>query len=423
MGHKSNHTLLPASLSYVISCVPRAVLKFVLPIKMNFSTAPGTAVFYAKLTSATTTMEMSSDNNPMARKPSSPSNLNTNTEESLSTRPSCRGKKRCQESAANDRNFLLENNKFDCSDDEKDVESTNTSTGRPKKGPRLEPSTIHHCDGSNVEDSESSTGGVASTSHSVASNMAPENEITFDQAFDNFNIHPDERKELIVEYKRMMARIKSPGYKVQGIDKIKKTLADLQPMQDVIYLYVRFARQLPSNFHVDSICSLLCIARQCNYKPYVFLTKVKTLEVRKTDGNFGISFWFYTRRTMDVDGVLLDQKFLGLKLTLRLLQSTVPRDDDSELMYDTWVSRMLPEDRTTFLTFKNRFCRDAKAFKKNLDINVLIYRCTVGTFLSFPANLCYHATVTVDTGDLHASSITNRCHFRDLLIFYPMEQG
>ena len=107
--------------------------------------------------------------------------------------------------------------------------------------------------------------------------------------------------------------------------KLKKTLADLQPMQDVICLYVRFARQLPSNFNTDAICSLLCISKQCNYKPYVFLTKVKTLEVRKTASKYGISFWFYTRDTKDVDGVLLEQKFLGLKYTLKLLQSTISR--------------------------------------------------------------------------------------------------
>ena len=69
-------------------------------------------------------------------------------------------------------------------------------------------------------------------------------------------------------------------------------------MQDVICLYMRFARQLPSNFNnINSICSLLCISKQCNYKPHTFLTNVKPLEVRKTPSNYGISFWFYTHNT------------------------------------------------------------------------------------------------------------------------------
>ena len=158
------------------------------------------------------------------------------------------------------------------------------------------------------------------------STVVPVNdEITFNQAFDNFHIHPNERKELISDYKKMMARYQSSGSDIQGFNEIQKTLADLQPMQDVMCLYVRFARQLPSNFHIDSICSLLCLSKQCDYKPYHFLTKVKTLEVRNTPSKYGFSFWFYTRNAKDVDGVLLEKKFLGLKFTLKLLESTITK--------------------------------------------------------------------------------------------------
>jgi len=49
--------------------------------------------------------------------------------------------------------------------------------------------------------------------------VAPANDITFNQAFDDFNIHPDERRELIVEYKKLMACFQSPELDVQGLKK------------------------------------------------------------------------------------------------------------------------------------------------------------------------------------------------------------
>lgn len=178
-------------------------------------------------------------------------------------------------------------------------------------------------DSNNSSEEDIDSIGDSHCTKTTTPSPAPINNVAFDEAFNNFTIPPEERTQLIADYKKVMARFDSPEFDVQGINEIKKTLSDLQPMQDVICLYVRFARQLPSNFNIDSICSLLCISKQCNYKPYIFLTKVKTLEVRKTPSSYGISFWFYTRNTKDVDGVLLEKKFLGLKYTLKLLQSTI----------------------------------------------------------------------------------------------------
>ena len=115
---------------------------------------------------------------------------------------------------------------------------------------------------------------------------------------------------------------------VDGIEEIKQTFQDLRRFNDVIYLYVRFARQQPaSNFNTDSLCSLLCVAKQTNIKPYVFLTKVKSLEIRNNLSKYGVSFSFITRNTKEINGVLLEKKFLGLKYTLKLLQSTVTKSE------------------------------------------------------------------------------------------------
>ena len=64
-------------------------------------------------------------------------------------------------------------------------------------------------------------------------------------------------------------------------------------------------------------------------KPYFFLNKVKSLELHKNNcSKYGIeSFSFVTRNTKDVDGIVLKKKFLGLKYTLQLLQSTVTKSE------------------------------------------------------------------------------------------------
>lgn len=94
-----------------------------------------------------------------------------------------------------------------------------------------------------------------------------------------------------------------------------------EPKRDIICLYVRWARQLPKNFALDSIATLLCLADQCNYTPLDFLLKVKTLNVSRSNTSYGISLSFDLKPTKD--GEALSKQFLGLSVTLALLQANI----------------------------------------------------------------------------------------------------
>ena len=152
-----------------------------------------------------------------------------------------------------------------------------------------------------------------STNTPCPSSLDHSQEITFNGAFDDVNIKTNEQSKLVTDFKRIMARFYHGDVEMEGVKEIKKTLDNLGPMNDIVYLYVRFACQLPtSNFNTDSLCSLLCISKQCNFKPYIFLSKVKSLEICNNHCKYGVLFSFVTQNSKDVDGVHLETKFLGL---------------------------------------------------------------------------------------------------------------
>jgi len=97
------------------------------------------------------------------------------------------------------------------------------------------------------------------------------------------------------------------------------------PKRDIICLYVRWGRQLRRNFNLDSIATLLCLSRQCGYKPFDFLRKVKTLSIiRNGQARYGVTFHFaIASNRKDVDEERLSKEFLGLSVTLSLLQEEV----------------------------------------------------------------------------------------------------
>ena len=113
-----------------------------------------------------------------------------------------------------------------------------------------------------------------------------------------------------------------------------------------------------------------------------------------------------------------------IPLTVRLFYTmiavpvnwNIPRDEASDIQYNDWMATMSLQERTRLATFQENFLRLAKVFMKDSNITVLIFRCSVGTFLSFPANICYHATVTMSLSSQTDSM--GKC--RDLLIVYPM---
>jgi hypothetical protein len=98
----------------------------------------------------------------------------------------------------------------------------------------------------------------------------------------------------------------------------------------------------------------------------------------------------------------------------------ITRDPASENCYNQWMASMSTEERTQLGNFRDNFLRSAKLFMKTSDIQLLTFKCSVGTFLSFPANLCYHATITVN---LSSASNGSKNKFRDILIVYPMIEG
>ena len=97
-----------------------------------------------------------------------------------------------------------------------------------------------------------------------------------------------------------------------------------EPQRDIICLYVRWARQLRRNFNLDSIATLLCLSRQCDYTPVNFLRKVKTLSIHKNQkAAYGVSFHFDIPNRKDINRERLNKEFLGLSVTLSLLQEQV----------------------------------------------------------------------------------------------------
>ena len=81
---------------------------------------------------------------------------------------------------------------------------------------------------------------------------------------------------------------------------------------------------------------------------------------------------------------------------------------------------MSTEERPKLEAFQDAIQWQAKVFTmKESNIDVLNFQCFVETFLPFPANICYHATSTVNLSNL--SEVCSK--FRDLQIVYPHQQA
>ena len=107
-------------------------------------------------------------------------------------------------------------------------------------------------------------------------------------------------------------------------DELIQLVRALEPKRDIMCLYVRWARQLRRNFNLDSIATLLCLSRQCNYTPVDFLRKVKMLSVYKNQqSSYGVAFQFDVHNRQDINKERLHKEFIGLSVTLALLQEQV----------------------------------------------------------------------------------------------------
>jgi hypothetical protein len=107
-------------------------------------------------------------------------------------------------------------------------------------------------------------------------------------------------------------------------DELIQLVRAWEPKRDIMCLYVRWARQLRRNFNLDSIATLLCLSRQCEYTPVDFLRKVKMLSVYKNQqASYGVVFQFNVPNRQDINKERLHKEFIGLSVTLALLQEQV----------------------------------------------------------------------------------------------------
>jgi hypothetical protein len=109
-------------------------------------------------------------------------------------------------------------------------------------------------------------------------------------------------------------------------EELTQLIRTWEPQRDIVCLYVRWSRQLKRNFNLDSIATLLCLSRQCGYTPLDFIRKVKTLTIVKhKKATFGLTFMFGTSNREDVNHERLNKEFIGLSVTLALLQEQVTK--------------------------------------------------------------------------------------------------
>jgi hypothetical protein len=84
-----------------------------------------------------------------------------------------------------------------------------------------------------VDDPTINNQSVSNTSpglrdHSLPSDHPPADDITFNGAFDDFNLDPREHNNLQTDWKRVLTRFHRCDPNVEGVEEINKTLKDLQ---------------------------------------------------------------------------------------------------------------------------------------------------------------------------------------------------
>jgi hypothetical protein len=178
-----------------------------------------------------------------------------------------------------------------------------------------------------ISDESEEAIGVANGEETTPEIEKNDGVVTVDEVFAHefsADISQAERQAIVKEYNRVMGRIFRNSHPLDeevGLAEIEKTIRELKPKEDIICLYVRFARQLPSNFHIDSMATVLCVAKQCNYSPYKFLNDVQTLLVCHSTCGYKLSFWFKPGKNEKQ----IENKFVGLSLTLKLLEATISK--------------------------------------------------------------------------------------------------
>jgi hypothetical protein len=93
----------------------------------------------------------------------------------------------------------------------------------------------------------------------------------------------------------------------------------------------------------------------------------------------------------------------------------VQQDSQSNALFHKWISIISSDNKRTVEVFMEAMEKSATATMK--ESRLLVYACKMGSFLSFPASTCLHATITPGLTDSNESCFI--C--RDLLIVHPLE--
>ena len=88
------------------------------------------------------------------------------------------------------------------------------------------------------------------------------------------------------------------------------------------------------------------------------------------------------------------------------------QDADSLRSFNEWMEKLSTGERLTVNAFLQDFDSQAKKHMRLESVKRLIYLNKLGSVLSFPANQCYHATITPKKPEGYP---------RDLFIFHPLD--
>lgn len=193
------------------------------------------------------------------------------------------------------------------------------------------------------------------------------------QSYSNYYTHA---KSIYTQYRYKVATFCDREYASRHNIQRMKVLGHMERPQDVLtqvnafheYLQKRYSGTAP--LKVDTMCS-------ASYHQQIVAETQWSVFEGHVDKGFVHTAWF-------------------VPLTVATFYTfiAVPRcwnispDEDSELMYNMWVSTLAKEkDRDKLESFQEQFVEKAKHFMRDNHIQLLIYLCTGGTFLSFPANV------------------------------------
>jgi hypothetical protein len=93
-------------------------------------------------------------------------------------------------------------------------------------------------------------------------------------------------------------------------------------------------------------------------------------------------------------------------------KSTLLQDPDSLSYFNEWIDKLSTSERHTVQEFLCEFDSQAKKHLRQDTVDRFVYLNKLGSVLSFPANQCYHATITPKKPSGYP---------RDLFIFHPLD--